>query len=426
MEKKVSMRQTISGILAAVFLWTSPLGGRETASSLNSECLACHGAAAKTEDRLKINETLFSGSVHRELGCTDCHLIKPGEREGDLPHLRSLPDVNCTAACHQDDRQARPGLAPLAYPDSVHGRAYLERGNREVAKCWDCHGKHNIRRADDPESSVFRTNIPRTCSTCHEDMSVVIKYHIHSEMPYQEYMKSVHGRALFQKGLLHYAAVCTDCHGIHDIQGVGEPHLMARDPATCGRCHELIFGEYKDSIHGRQALAGNPDSPLCVDCHGEHGITSPQDKASPAYRSNVPDTCSSCHARPEIMRKYGISEDKIVTFIDSLHGIAVGYGSKAAANCSSCHGVHDIRPAADPKSRVNPRNLRSTCGQAKCHPGMPARIATAKIHIGPEQKNPKALFYVQRVLLILVAVLLVFTVVWLVPGFIKKIRLLKK
>jgi hypothetical protein len=140
----------------------------------------------------------------------------------------------------------------------------------------------------------------------------------------------------------------------------------------------------------------------------------------------VPDTCAGCHARPEIMKKYGISEDKIITFIDSLHGIALGFGSRAVANCANCHGVHDIRPASDPLSKVNPANLRATCGQPDCHPNMPPRIATAKIHIGVEPKSSPALYYIQRILLILVIILLGITILWFVPGFIKKIRLLKK
>ena len=70
-------------------------------------------------------------------------------------------------------------------------------------------------------------------------MSVIVKYHIHAESPYQEYMQSVHGKALFEKGLVSFAAVCTDCHGVHNIQGVGEPHLAAKKPETCGKCHVL-------------------------------------------------------------------------------------------------------------------------------------------------------------------------------------------
>lgn len=420
------MRQARSGLLLLALIssflqaQTSP-----SSASANAACLACHGSAA-TASKLRINESHLPASVHSALLCTDCHAVKAGEAQGDIPHQKDIPSPNCTSTCHREDHKAKPGLDPLSYPDSVHGRSYLERGVGEVAKCWDCHGKHNIRAFTDPDSTVYRKNIPQTCTSCHEDMAVVVKYHIHSEMPYQEYMKSVHGKALFEKGLVQYAAVCTDCHGVHDIQGVGEPHLMAKQPQTCGRCHELVFNDYKESIHGQQALAGNIDSPFCVDCHGEHGITSPQDEKSPVFSKNIPDTCSSCHARPEIMKKYGISEDRIATFIDSLHGIAVGFGSKSAATCASCHGVHDIRPASDPKSKINPANLRSTCGQVNCHPQMPEKIASSKIHVGPGSKISPLLFFIQRLLVILVFILLFITVVWFVPGFIRKARLLKK
>ena len=300
----------------------------------------------------------------------------------------------------------------MFYPDSVHGRDYLERGVKDVARCWDCHGKHNIKKKDDPASTVNRRNIPLMCSTCHENQAVVVKYHIHAETPYQEYRQSVHGKALFEKGLLTFAAVCTDCHGVHNIQGVGEPHLMARRPETCGRCHILIFDEYKDSIHGREALKGNVDAPLCVDCHGEHKLMSPQDERSSASRGRVTATCAACHARPEVMRKYGVPEDRIQTFIESMHGIAAGFGSKATANCSDCHGVHDIRPASDPASRVNPARLAKTCGQAACHPGMPEKIRTAKIHVGPDRAKSPATFAVRSVLRWAVLVLLAATALW--------------
>ncbi len=421
------MRHFFLGYLALLSLGTFlALAQPKKPSSSNAECLACHGVAAKVGEKFRLDEENYAASVHSNLECTDCHDVSVAGATNEIPHAKDIPDVNCTAVCHREDAKPREGLAPLVYPDSVHGRAYLERGIKEVARCWDCHGKHTIRRSNDPESTVFRKNIPLTCSACHEDMHVVIKYHIHREMPYEEYMRSVHGRALFEKGLLRFAAVCTDCHGVHNIKGVGEPHLMAKQPQTCGACHELIYQEYKGSIHGTQALAGNPDVPLCVDCHGEHAIVSPREAGSSASSRNIPDTCSTCHARPEIMSKYGILKDRIATFIESMHGIAVGFGSRAAANCSSCHGVHDIRPASDPLSSVNPANLRRTCGRPDCHPGMSQRIASAKVHIGAEAKNPPALFYVQRILLILVVIALTITLLWFIPGFIRKAGLLRR
>ena len=392
----------ISALAGLVLACGGLAAGQSTPASKGRDaCLACHK-----------EEAVLSTSSHKSLTCLECHSISPVDGTPERPHQKDVPTVDCTRSCHRREAGQAAGPGPAAYADSVHGRAYLERGSLDVAKCWDCHGKHNVRPASDPASTVNRRNIPLVCSTCHADMAVVVKYHIHAESPFQEYLKSVHGRALYREGLLDVAAVCTDCHGVHDIQGAGTPHLKAKDPATCGRCHVLVFEEYKQSIHGRAALEGNVDAPLCVDCHGEHGVTSPQDPAAPTAKTHVPDTCSACHARPEIMSKYGIPEDRIRTFIGSLHGIAVGLGDKAAASCASCHGVHDIRPAADPASKVNPHNLSKTCGQVDCHPGMTEKIATAKIHLDMGRRTSGAPYYVQKFLLWAVLLAAAATAVW--------------
>jgi hypothetical protein len=209
---------------------------------------------------------------------------------------------------------------------------------------------------------------------------------------------------------------------VHNIRGVGTPDLMARRPQTCGRCHEGILDEYKSSIHGQKALKGNLDVPVCSDCHGEHTIASPQDKRASTSAGHIADTCSGCHARPDIMKKYGIPENRISTFIDSLHGIAAGFGDKAAANCASCHGVHDILPAADPRSRVSPANLAQTCGQKNCHPGMPASVAKARIHRSAEEKSGGVVFIVRNVLLGLVVATMAITLLWFLADIIRKAR----
>lgn len=393
---------------------SSGLAQGRSAPASNTSCLHCHEAVT------------LSGSVHAGLLCADCHAVTAGPAAAEIPHAKTLPPPDCTAKCHREPRAQTPGESPVYYPDSVHGQAYLQRGVKDVAKCWDCHGKHNIKNKADLAATVNRKNIPLMCSTCHENQAVVVKYHIHAETPYQEYRQSVHGKALFEKGLLTFAAVCTDCHGVHNIQGVGAGPVMAKQPETCGRCHILIFNDYKDSIHGREALKGNRDAPLCVDCHGEHKLMSPQDERSSASRGRVPDTCSSCHARPEVMRKYGVPEDRIQTFIESMHGIAAGFGSKATANCSDCHGVHDIRPASDPESHVNPARLAATCGRVSCHPGMPDKIRNSKIHVGPDKKRSPVLFTVQRVFLWAVIILAGVTILWFASGLVRRVALSRK
>jgi hypothetical protein len=41
-------------------------------------------------------------------------------------------------------------------------------------------------------------------------------------------------------------------------------------PETCGTCHKEIAKTYDASVHGEAVQAGVKDTPVCVECHGEH------------------------------------------------------------------------------------------------------------------------------------------------------------
>ena len=63
------------------------------------------------------------------------------------------------------------------YLNDFHGRTvnlFREKGglSSNKAVCFDCHGIHNIRRPDDPLSSVYPDNLQKTCQQCHEDASI--------------------------------------------------------------------------------------------------------------------------------------------------------------------------------------------------------------------------------------------------------------
>jgi hypothetical protein len=122
------------------------------------------------------------------------------------------------------------------------------------------------------------------------------------------------------------------------------------------------------------------------------------------------------------MRKYGVPEDRIQTFIESIHGIAIGLGDTAEANCVDCHGVHDILPAADQGSSVHPANLAKTCGQTACHPGMTERISETKIHRDVGDVRSGAPFYAQKILSWIVLVAAVLTLVYFIPLLIRRRR----
>ena len=91
------------------------------------------------------------------------------------------------------------------------------------------------------------------------------------------------------------------------------------------------------------------------------------------------DVCSDCHASERLNTKYNLPPDRVKTFFESYHGLAAQYGSTLAANCASCHGVHNILPSTDPRSSIYKTNLVATCG--KCHPGATENFAQSKVHV---------------------------------------------
>ena len=194
----------------------------------------------------------------------------------------------------------------------------------------------------------------QACQKCHSDN-------------YTKTLDSMHAQAA-NAGNLN-APICTDCHGAHDVQKPDKPR--ANISATCGQCHTAIFVDYKASIHGGALIQeDNPDVPVCTDCHGVHNI---QDPRTSQFRVESPELCAGCHANQELMGKYGLSTDVYNLYNLSWHGVDISvYKAKwptiwhESAVCTDCHGVHNILATDNPASTVNPANLLATC--QKCHP----------------------------------------------------------
>ncbi len=359
--------------LAGFVVASAPMSAQES-------CVTCHenqefmisvaGDSARG-NALFVDPGEYAATVHGGFGftCTMCHAGM-----GDFPHEAPV-SVSC-GGCH--------ATAEAQLAESVHGRPFA--GNGAPATCVDCHTDHHIRRHEDPESSVYRLTQFETCARCHEDAERMGRYGQDNVETVSSYLHSVHGRGLLEKGL-SVAPVCTDCHGkegsgAHEIQEVEDSSsAMHRDHVveTCGHCHAGIMARYDRGIHGSLFRAGNPDSPTCISCHGEHGvqpIASPTSGVSPQH---VSQTCTACHDREDFNEKYGVETSRGRTFQESFHGIALQSGQVTVANCESCHGAHEILPSTDPNSLIHPDNLRTTCGT--CHSGIGAGVADGNIHV---------------------------------------------
>ena len=168
---------------------------------------------------------------------------------------------------------------------------------------------------------------------------------------------------------VHGRLPCVTCH-----KGATAPHeKLSRltETKTCAACHQQAVEEYQKSIHGQSRKSGSTEAATCSSCHGNvHAILAKTNPQSPTYHLNLPRTCAQCHANPELAKRYNIPTGNVYQlYMDSIHGRAISKsGLLVAANCSSCHGVHNIQPPADPGSRVHRANVPETCGF--CHAGI--------------------------------------------------------
>lgn len=293
---------------------------------------------------------------------------------------------------------------PQVYNASVHGQA--------GQACVDCHPDTtsyphaslpiNTRR----ELSMRLYRI--ACEQCHQDK-------------YDATLDGVHQAAI--AGGVPEAAICTDCHGTHNIAPAGEPR--SRGSQMCERCHSQIFELYKASVHGAALLGeGNPDVPSCTDCHEVHGMQGP---STSAFHLFSPQICARCHADKEMMGRYGINTDVFETYVADFHGETVYLFEKQAPDqetnkpvCIDCHGVHDMRKVDDPESSVIKENLLKTC--QKCHPDATANFPTSWIsHYRPDPTHAPLVFFVNLFYMIFIPAVLAVMVVFVATDARKRI-----
>jgi predicted CXXCH cytochrome family protein len=181
------------------------------------------------------------------------------------------------------------------------------------------------------------------------------------------------------------AAVCTDCHGAHDT---AKPVAHSAEvPLTCRECHAEVYQLYEHSVHGEALVAENRDVPTCTDCHGVHTVEGPTD--SPFHLFS-PQICADCHADKALMDPYGLSTNVLESYVADFHGSTVILFEELAPDqetnkpvCIDCHGVHAIKTTDDPEGTVFKENLLGTC--QRCHPDATENFSASWLsHYSPE------------------------------------------
>jgi len=124
-------------------------------ANLPHTCGQCHHGVEETF-RKSIHATGKPKPGQHLPVCEDCH-TSHSIRRADSAAFR-LEVVNECGECHTEELKT--------YFDTFHGKV-TKLGTAVAAKCSDCHGSHQIRSIDDPESLLSRANIVQTCAKCH-------------------------------------------------------------------------------------------------------------------------------------------------------------------------------------------------------------------------------------------------------------------
>ncbi len=296
------------------------------------------------------HENLIVKSVHNDvITCADCHdTIK------DESHIekKNYKKVKCET-CHEE-------YADLVKRD-IHHR--LKGKVKNPPDCKKCHGTHEI--SSPPKDNKLK--VKEYCSKCHTSMVLANPYHSKAVEGNKciSCHKQTDDKKLAQS--VHKNLECADCHNYisHNLSKHSK-NVAASQKADCYLCHSAVAKEHRESIHGISLSEGIDEAAMCWDCHGSHEIKKVKDPTSSVYPKNLGATCGTCHDNPKLVEKFSFGvKNPGLLYSTSVHGVLVSKGRLEAANCSLCHGVHDIKNRVQPGSKISSFNIPETCGQ--CH-----------------------------------------------------------
>jgi nitrate/TMAO reductase-like tetraheme cytochrome c subunit len=250
-----------------------------------AQCESCHGdVVAEYGKSAHARARKAGGSLAAT--CADCHTaheIRSPKDPASPTYVLNLP-ATC-GRCHGNAEVIRKGHIAIGnvfklYEDSIHAKALNKSGLVIAPTCKTCHGMHDVRRTSDPESKVYRGNVPGTCGSCHEGVK-----HL--------YDSGIHGAAV-RRGNPR-APVCTDCHTAHHIREATQEAWRLEVVSECGTCHRESLTSYQDTYHGQVTALGFARIATCADCHRAHDIFPAADPRSTVSSLKRAQTCRTCH-----------------------------------------------------------------------------------------------------------------------------------
>jgi hypothetical protein len=151
-----------------------------TVTAMCTNCHTAHSVQPKSNEESSVNprnlpttcgkchhgiEEQFEKSIHSRLVnktdkplpvCNDCHSAHTIRRADE--NAFKLDIMTKCGRCHEDIAKT--------YFDTYHGKV-SQLGYTKTAKCYDCHGAHDILPISDPKSHLSHDNVLGTCQKCH-------------------------------------------------------------------------------------------------------------------------------------------------------------------------------------------------------------------------------------------------------------------
>lgn len=161
-------------------------------ANIPKTCGTCH---AKINDDYQAGahgHALAAGNLKAPV-CTDCHtthaILQPTESEF---RMQSTP---ICGSCHKEKLST--------YRDTFHSQLGSLGGYVETARCWDCHGAHEIYPASDPRSPISKANLVVTCGKCHAGANLsFVQYQPHANAHDRKLNPALYFVRLFMNVLL--------------------------------------------------------------------------------------------------------------------------------------------------------------------------------------------------------------------------------
>lgn len=281
-------------LLINYFFISLSISSQQSSADISSTnaCLNCHS------DMEYLPEDFHEEDAHLSAGisCTGCHggndQLEDAEESMSaeygfigIPIKSDIPSM--CGKCHSSIeimREYQPRISTdqvSQYYKSQHGIQLLQ-GDNNVASCVNCHTAHSIFKANDPRSTVYAINIPKTCEQCHSNSELMSQYGLKADQ-YKKYVNSVHGVSLLVNKDTG-APACNDCHGNH---GAMPPEVKSISH-VCGNCHIKNMEFFLQSEMGQNL----EEIHACEECHNHHSIQEPTDAMLGSLEKSV---CIDCH-----------------------------------------------------------------------------------------------------------------------------------